>query len=119
MGKAYLDQQWQRYQQMFNLGVKEGYQQYHDFLTLVLTDPQFIGENTFDKEQLILIKKGMDHYLNLYAPAFEKHPDSDYYQEKLDANLREIYEDLFCPFKVRHPMIRQYSYDKPQKGWVK
>ena len=39
-------------------------------------------------------------------------------QEKLDANIREIFGNDALPFAERYHRFKTVSYKKPKKGWV-
>ncbi len=95
-----------------NAGCQVGRQQMCDAITLALRDAETMGRDTFGAKRLIAVLKKTAQILDYFDDAWRKSDDSDYYQEKLDAALREAYGDEidFFPFRERYDMLKQYSY---------
>lgn len=63
MGKNdFLARQRAVQQTYFNAGLQSGRQQIMDMLSLVLRDPNIMGKDTFGKDRLIKIVKGIGDY---------------------------------------------------------
>ena len=118
MGNAYLDKQKIREQEIFQAGMDIGYQRCLDYMQWVLRNPEYVGKDTFSKKRWLEIFEGLKECDRLFGDAFTQSRDADYYQEKLDANIREIFGDDTMPFYERYPTIKKIRYNKPKKGWV-
>lgn len=102
MRKAFLD-----------AGVKLGRQQILDMVSLVLRDPEIMGKDTFGKDRLVKIVKGVAAYIDKYEKAWVKDDETDYYRAKLDAALAEAYgEGLHDSFLERYEFAPEYDYKK-------
>ncbi len=97
----------------FNAGLQSGRQQIMDMMSLVLRDPDIMGKNTFGKDRLVKVVKGIGEYIDKYQPAWEKSDEADYYQKKLDTALAEAYgEGLHDSFYKRYEFAPEYDYKK-------
>ncbi len=97
----------------FDAGLRCGRQQILDMLSLVLRDPEIMGKDTFGKERLIKVVKGVGDYIDKFQQAWEKTDETDYYRDKLDAALAEAYgEKLHDSFTERYPYAPEYDYNK-------
>lgn len=95
----------------FEAGLQMGRQQILDLMSLVLNDPEIMGKDTFGKERLLKVVKGIGEYIDKYQPAWEKCDEADYYQNKLDKNLASIYgKDLYDSFYKRYEFAPEFSY---------
>ena len=114
MGKNdYLARQKALQRACFEAGLQSGRQQIIDMVSLVLRDPEIMGKDTFGKERLLKIVKGIGKYIDKYQPAWEKSDDTDYYQKKLDDALAEAYgDDLHDSFYKRYEFAPEYDYMK-------
>ena len=102
MQKAYLD-----------VGVQCGRQQIIDMVSLVLRDQEIMGKDTFGKDRLLKVVKGIGEYIDKYNLAWQKHDDTDYYREKLDNALAEAYgEKLHDSFLNRYEYAPEFDYVK-------
>lgn len=102
MQKAYLD-----------VGVQCGRQQIIDMVSLVLRDQEIMGKDTFGKDRLLKVVKGIGEYIDKYSLAWQKHDDTDYYREKLDNALAEAYgEKLHDSFLDRYEYAPEFDYVK-------
>ncbi len=97
----------------FEAGLQAGRQQILDMVSLVLRDPEIMGKDTFGKERLLKVVKGVSDYIDKYQPAWGKHDETDYYRAKLDAALAEAYgEGLHDSFLQRYDTAPEFDYTK-------
>ena len=97
----------------FEAGLQMGRQQILDLASLVLRDPEIMGKDTFGKERLIKVVKGVGAYIDFYQKAWEKDEETDYYRSKLDAALAEAYgEGLHDSFLQRYEFAPEFDYVK-------
>lgn len=115
MGNAYLEKLDRVKQECFVAGCEITAQQMYDMMCLVLHDPEIMGKDTFGANRLKKIHKAMFDLESKYHEAWIFQPESDFYQEKLDAGLREIFGDELDPFQKRYPMCKEWNYNKPYK----
>lgn len=102
-------------QKFFVAGCDTTAQQMFDMMCLALHDPEVMGKNTFGAERLKKVHDAMYQYEKKFHEAWMHTQESDYYQEKLDANLKEIFGEV-APFNERYPYFRDWNYNKPMKG---
>lgn len=114
MGKnAFLEKQKATQRAFFNAGLQSGRQQIMDMLSLVLRDQEIMGKDTFGKDRLLKVIKGIGEYIDKYQPAWERSDDADYYQKKLDVALAEAYGDgLADSFYKRYEFAPEFDYVK-------
>lgn len=92
-------------------GLESGRQQIIDMLSLVLRDPEIMGKDTFGKDRLLKVVKGIGIYIDKYQPAWERSEETDYYRAKLDAALAEAYGDeMHDSFLKRYEYAPEYDY---------
>ena len=97
----------------FNAGLQMGRQQIMDMLSIVLRDPDIMGKDTFGKERLLKVVKGIGEYIDTYQKAWEKDDETDYYRSKLDDALAEAYgEALHNSFLERYKSAPEFDYVK-------
>ena len=97
----------------FDAGVQSGRQQIIDMVSLVLRDPEIMGKDTFGKDRLLKVVKGIGDYIDKYNLAWQKHDETDYYRSKLDAALAEAYGDkLHDSFLQRYESAPEFDYVK-------
>ena len=95
----------------FNAGLRCGRQQILDMMSLVLRDPEIMGRDTFGKDRLLKVVKGVGEYIDKFQPAWEKNDETDYYRAKLDDALVEAYgESLHDSFLERYEFAPEYDY---------
>lgn len=114
MGKQnpYLAKQQAIQRGCFDAGLQCGRQQIIDMLSLVLRDPEIMGKDTFGKDRLIKVVKGIGDYIDKFQPAFVKSPETDYYRAKLDDALAEAYGDgLHDSFMKRYEFAPEFNYN--------
>jgi hypothetical protein len=104
-------------QSYLDAGEELGVQKMWDYMQLALRDPAVMGKDTFGPQRLDKLFKAMQAIASEYHTAFTDDVEADYYQEKLDKQLKEIWKDRFSPFYERYPQIKQISYKKGKKGW--
>lgn len=116
MGKnAYLEKRDKDREKFFVAGCDTAAQQMFDMLCLALHDPEVMGKgHTIGAERLKRIHKAMYEYEKQFHEAWIHTPESDWYQEKLDSALREIFGEI-DPFNARYPYTRDWNYNKPMK----
>ena len=97
----------------FDAGLHSGRQQIMDMLSLVLRDPDIMGKDIFGKDRLLKVCKGISEYIDIYQKAWEKHDETDYYRDKLDAALSEAYgAGMHDTFLQRYEYAPEYDYTK-------
>lgn len=113
MGKNdYLARQEALQRACFDAGLRSGRQQILDMMSLVLRDSNIMGKDTFGKDRLVKILKGIGEYIDKFQPAWEKNDETDYYRAKLDAALAEAYGDeLHDSFLKRYEYAPEYNYN--------
>lgn len=113
----YLLKQEQEKKKYLQAGMDTAWQELWDLLCIVLHDPEVMGKDTFGKERLLRIRKAIAEREDLFFTAFTSRVDADYYQEKLDALLRDIFGEDHAPFKDRYPYVKKFDYSKGRKEW--
>ena len=107
----FLRRQKELQQAHFDAGLQSGRQQILDMMSLVLRDPDIMGKDTFGKERLLKVVKGIGEYIDKYQKAWEKDDETDYWQKKLDDALAEAYgEGLADSFYQRYEFAPEYNY---------
>ena len=97
----------------FDEGIRCGRQQIIDMVSLVLRDPEIMGKDTFGKDRLLKVVKGIGEYIDTYYLAWQKHDETDYWRDKLDDALAEAYgDDLHDSFLRRYDSAPEYDYKK-------
>lgn len=104
-------------QSFLDAGEEMGVQKMWDYMQLALRDPAVMGKDTFGPNRLEKVFKAMQNLASEYHTAFTDDVEADYYQEKLDKQLKDIWGDRFSPFYERYPQLKQFSYKKGKKGW--
>lgn len=97
----------------FRAGLEAGRQQIIDMVVLVLRDQEIMGKDTFGKDRLLKIVKGIGDYIDKFQPAWEKSDETDYYRTKLDAALAEAFGDgMQDTFSKRYESAPDFDYQK-------
>lgn len=114
MGKNdYLARQRIMQQTFFKAGLQSGRQQILDMMSLALRDADIMGKDTFGKDRLLKVVKGIGEYIDKYQKAWEKDDETDYYRDKMDAALAEAYGDsLQDSFLKRYEFAPEFDYMK-------
>lgn len=72
-----------------------------------------MGKDTFGKDRLLKVVKGIGDYIDKYNQAWQKNDETDYYRVKLDAALAEAYgEKLHDSFLQRYEFLPDFDYKK-------
>lgn len=112
---AYIAQRDAERQHFFVAGCDTTAQQMFDMMCLALHDPKVMGKGrTIGAKRLKRIHDAMYEYERMYHEAWMFTQESDYYQEKLDAALRDIF-GIVEPFNTRYPYQKEWNYNKPCK----
>lgn len=111
---AFLAKQQALQQRCFEVACDTTSQQFFDYLCLVLNDPEVMGKNTFGANRIKKIHEALKAVDRQYNEAWVGSQESDYYQEKLDTRLREIFGEI-VPFEKRYPYLKTWDYSKPMK----
>ena len=104
-------------QGFLDVGEQMGMQKMWDYVQIALRDPDVMGRDTFGAERLERIYEALKTIADVYHTAFTDDKEADYYQEKMDQQLREVWGDKFFPFAERYPYIKQQDYLKAKKNW--
>ena len=97
----------------FDTGIRCGRQQILDMMSLVLNDPDIMGKDTFGKDRLMKVIKGIGEYIDTYQTAWEKDAETDYYRAKMDEALERVYgKDLHDIFLKRYEFAPEFDYKK-------
>jgi hypothetical protein len=98
-------------QAFFDAGLKSGRQQIIDMVSLVLRDPDIMGKDTFGKDRLLKVVKGVGDYIDVFQKAWERDDETDYYRVKLDQHLAKIYGDgMMDTFNKRYEYCTEFNY---------
>ena len=116
-GSSYLKERHAERQFYLNLGESITTQKMWDLIQIILHNPEVMGRDTFGRKRLAKIYKELKVMVNEYHAAFTSDKEADYYQEKIDAQLREIWGDEAVTFYERYPDIKKIQYDKARRGW--
>lgn len=103
-------------QQFFVAGCETATQQMWDMMCLVLNDPEIMGKDTFGAERLKKVHKALFDRESYYHEAWIGTNESDYYQEKLDSEIKRIFGDDAPDFKTRYPYVMEYDYRRGK--WI-
>ena len=119
MGKNdYIAKQRAMQRACFEAGLRSGRQQILDMVSLVLRDPDIMGKDTFGKDRLMKVVKGVGEYIDTYQKAWEKDEETDYYRAKLDVALAQAYgDDLHDSFLKRYEFAPEFNYNTGR--WMK
>lgn len=108
---AYLAKQAAVNRGFFKAGEQTGRQVVLDMMVLTLRDPEIMGKDTFGKDRLLKVVKGIEHYMDVFGQAFQATDETDYYRAKLDAALAEAFgEGMHDTFLQRYEFAKEYDY---------
>lgn len=118
MGKnGFLERQRIELQAYFDAGLQMGRQQILDMMSIVLNDPDIMGKDTFGKDRLLKVVKGIGEYIDVFQKAWERDNETDYYRDKLDRWLARIYgEGLHDTFTKRYEYCTEFNYKTGKWG---
>ena len=111
---SYIEQRDAIRREFFSAGMELAAQQTFDMLCLVLHDPEVMGKNIFGAERLKRLNTLLREREAMFHEAWLNNPETDWYQEKLDDALRDIFGEI-VPFAERYPYQRKWNYMKPAK----
>ena len=110
---AFLERQRIANQTYFDAGLQMGRQQILDMVSIVLNDPDIMGNDTFGKNRLLKVIKGVGDYIDVFQKAWEKDDETDYYRVKMDEKLSKIYgEGMHDTFHERYEFCKEFDYMK-------
>ena len=114
MGKnGFLERQRIERQSYLDAGLQMGRQQILDMICIALRDPDIMGKDTFGKDRLLKVVKGIEHYMDVFDKAFQATDETDYWRAKLDAALADAFgEGMHDTFSQRYEYCRDYDYVK-------
>ena len=111
--KSYVEKREQWFRAGAIAGDDIGTQRTGDYLAIVLNDPKIMGKDTFGAGRITKVYEAIHALEAQYNKAFQKGPEQDYYQDKLDERLRRIFGTKgFVPFAQRFPNVKQPKYGK-------
>ena len=97
----------------FRAGEQTGRQVVLDMMVLTLRDPEIMRRDTFGKDRLLNVLKGIEHYMDVFDQAFQATDETDYWRAKLDAALADAFgEGMHDTFAQRYEYCRDYDYGK-------
>lgn len=117
MGKNdYLKRREAVNQGFLDAGEQMGMQKMWDYFQLTLRNPEVMGKDVFGKKRLEKIFNHLKVLVDRYHICFTDDKEADYYQEELDAQLRESCDEFYT-FYERYPQLKKYGYEKSRKNW--
>lgn len=102
-------------EECFNEGLQIGRQQFCDMLALALRNSEIMGKDVMSGKRIVPIQEEIIRLLDIYALAWRRHDEADYWQSQLDGALKEAYGssvEPFYTFHERYPLMYQYDYTK-------
>lgn len=78
-----------------------------DTLLLVLHNPEVMGKDTFGRKRVRRVMAAWGIEIQRYEQVFHRVDEQDYWQVKLDQQLKEILGDEFVPFSKRYEWLRE------------
>ena len=114
---GYLKRQKEDRQAVLDAGEQLGTQKMWDYVQIALTDPEFMKNKTLTREGIEKLFRYVHNLADTFHVAFTDDVEADYYQEKMDARLREKWGPDLVPFHERYPMLKRPGYNKARKGW--
>jgi hypothetical protein len=108
-----LDRMQRERQAYFDAGLQMGRQQILDMVSIVLNDPDIMGKDTFGKDRLLKVVKGVGDYIDVFQKAWERDDETDYYRDKLDGWIARIYgQEMHDTFHKRYEYCKEFDYKK-------
>lgn len=114
---TYLERQQRQQQTWLDIGEEMGIQKMWDYVQIALRDPELMGKDTFGRQRLEKLYKHLAKIADTFSPAFTGSVEADYWQEKMDDSLRQIWDKDLQTFYERYPYIKKLGYHKAHKGW--
>lgn len=110
----FLAKQEEKQQKCFEAGCEITAQQFFDYLCIVLNDPDIMGKDVFGADRIKKVHEALKATDKYYSEAFVGSQESDWYQEKMDAELKRIFGKI-DPFEKRYPYLKKWDYNKRLK----
>lgn len=112
MANDYLAKRQMFERELMATGIRMGRQQMCDMITLALRDPETMGKDVFGAKRILAVLRKTANLLDEFDTAFQKSDEADWYQDKLDARLREAYGDeiQFDDFYRRYDFLKRFDY---------
>lgn len=107
----FLAKQQELQQKCFEAGCAITAQQFFDYLCIVLNDPDVMGKDVFGAKRIEKVHEALKKVDKHYSVAFANTQESDYYQEKMDVELKRIFGEI-DPFEKRYPYLKTWDYTK-------
>lgn len=102
-------------QKFFTAGCETAAQQMFDMLTLALSDPDVVGDKVLSEDEIWAVHQSMYDREAFFHPAWTNTQESDWYQEKLDKEIKDVCPKRFAPFRERYPYTKDWDYNKVMK----
>ena len=111
--KDFLAKQRAIQQGFFEAGLQMGRQQILDMMSIVLNNPKYVKKDVYGKDRLLIVVNGISECIDFFQKAWERDDETDYYRDKLDALLAEIYgEGMHDSFLKRYEFAPEFDYVK-------
>lgn len=110
----FLAKQQEKQQMCFEAGCSTTAQQFFDYLCIALNDPNVMGKDVFGANRIKKVHEALKEVDKYYSEAFVGSQESDWYQERLDAELKRIFGEI-DPFEKRYPLLKKWDYNKRLK----
>ena len=82
-----------------------------DLVGIVLHSPKYMGSDSFGKDRINNVRKGINEMYDDFIDALNKDVESDYRREQLDRELKDTCEESdFAPFSERYDWIEEITY---------
>ena len=116
---SYLERRQNVNQAFLDAGEQLGMQKMWDYIQMSLREPSVMGKDTFGPKRFTRLYNNCKKLADRYHVCFTDDKEADYYQEEMDARLKEgCAEGEFYPFYERYPQLKRFGYKKSRKGWV-
>lgn len=110
MKNNYAQRRKEEKQALLDIGVGVGIQMMADFMSIALNDPEAVDKDIFGTNRLQKVLRRTSELHNTFIAAFGTGDEADYFREKLDQRLKQIYGDMAVPFEERYPHLKQIRY---------
>ena len=82
-----------------------------DIVGIVLHSPKYMGNDSFGKDRINNVRKGISEMYDDFIDALNTDVESDYRREQLDRELKTTCEEKdFAPFDERYDWIKEITY---------
>lgn len=108
---GYLERQRIERQAYFDAGMQMGRQQILDMMCVALRDTEIMRKDTFGKDRLLKVVKGIEHYMDVFDQAFQSTEETDYWRAKLDEALVDAFgKGMHDTFMERYEFAPEFDY---------